>query len=244
MKTVLLYSGGMDSWLISKIVNPDIKLFFDLNTASSNAEKQRLSSDVVIDKTLRGLGDLERSDGSFILPLRNLYFITRAAEYGDRIILGTNQTDAHNDKTYEFAQKLEDVLNYYYGPSIDGLSEIKDIVVDFSFKKYSRKDLCRLYLESGGTVEQAINDSFSCYTPVEDGEKLLECHNCKACFNKMMGFYVNGVDFPEGYLKGFSKYLRSLVESYDDKPHRYYTKEILLEALKKSEKDESTSFTR
>ena len=49
-KTVLLYSGGMDSWLISKICKPDIKLFFDLGTASSNAELERIQETLLLFK--------------------------------------------------------------------------------------------------------------------------------------------------------------------------------------------------
>lgn len=215
-KTVLLYSGGMDSWLISKICKPDIKLFFDLGTASSNAELERIQEnkdDVVIDRTMSGLGTLERN-GDFIVPLRNMFLIARAAEYGEHIILGTNKTDAHNDKLQPFADKMQDILNYYYGPSIDGLCEIKDIEVDFSYKAYNRADLCRMYMENGGSVEEALEKSFSCYTPKREGNKLVECHNCRPCFRKMMGFFVNGAKFPKGYLASFKPYIDTYMEEF------------------------------
>ena len=31
MKKVLLYSGGLDSWLIDKLWNPDFKLYIDID---------------------------------------------------------------------------------------------------------------------------------------------------------------------------------------------------------------------
>ena len=34
-KKVLLYSGGMDSWLIDKLWKPDIRLYVDMNTRYS-----------------------------------------------------------------------------------------------------------------------------------------------------------------------------------------------------------------
>lgn len=245
MKKVLLYSGGTDSWLISKIEKPDVKLFFDIGTKSSEGEIKRLDKDVVIDRTLRGLGSLEKADGSFILPLRNLYFIARAAEYGDHIILGTNKTDAHNDKTQEFAEKTQDLLNYYYGPSKDGLSEIKDIVIDFGYKKYNKAELVKLYLDNGGSVEDYINKSFSCYTPiVKEGSDLVddpiytECHNCKPCFNKMMSLFVNGCTMPSGYLASFIPYLENKLKEIDGgKPHRYYSREQIAAALEAAKKD-------
>ena len=112
-KKVLLYSGGMDSWLIDKIWKPDIKLFIDINTNSSNAELEHLPNDVVVTH-LRDLGKLERKS-DFILPLRNAYLILMATNYGDDICLGANATDATLDKTYEFANKFTDRLNYMYG---------------------------------------------------------------------------------------------------------------------------------
>lgn len=238
-KTVLLYSGGVDSWLIDKISKPDIKLFFDIGTDSCKGEIKRLSSDVIIDKTLSGLGNLENGD-NFIVPLRNLFFIARAAEYGDHIILGTNKTDIHNDKMPEFADKVQDVLNFYYGPSLDGFCEDRNITVDFSYKQYDRKQLCELYLNNGGSVEDAINDSFSCYTPIITETEVKECYNCRPCFRKMMGFYVNGVKFPKGYLHKFTNYVRNKLNEYNETniwKDRYYTYEQYIKLLADCEAD-------
>lgn len=38
MKKVLLYSGGMDSYLISKLWKPDVKLYVDLNSKYAKQE--------------------------------------------------------------------------------------------------------------------------------------------------------------------------------------------------------------
>lgn len=239
-KKVLLYSGGMDSWLIDKISKPDVKLYFDIGTPSCKGEIKRLSPDVIVDKTLAGLGTLENS-GNFIVPLRNLYFIARATSYGDHIILGTNKTDIHNDKLQPFADKLQDVLNFYYGPSLDGFSERKDIVVDFSYKEYTRADLCKMYMDQGGSVEEAITESFSCYTPVEheDGT-ITECHNCRPCFRKMMGFFVNDAKFPKGYLHSFLPYVEGKMAEWEAAGKwgdRYYTKEQYEKLIKACKED-------
>lgn len=238
-KKVLLYSGGVDSWLIAQIEKPDVKLFFDIGTDSCKGEIKKLPSDVIIDNTLKGLGTLERK-GNFIVPLRNLYFIARATDYGEHIILGTNKTDIHNDKLQPFAEKTQDLLNFYYGPSLDGFSERKDIFVDFGYKKYNRAELCKLYLDQGGSVEKAIKESFSCYTPVIEGDKVTECHNCRPCFRKMMGFFVNNVDFPKGYLHSFLPYVKGKLEEYKQTGKwidRYYTEEQYIKLLKACEED-------
>ena len=76
---VLLYSGGMDSWLIDKIWKPDVKLYVDMNTKYSQEEIKRLPSDVIIDKL--DLSKWEREDK--IIPLRNMYLIGIASNYGN-----------------------------------------------------------------------------------------------------------------------------------------------------------------
>ena len=48
MKKVLLYSGGMDSWLINKLEKPDVKLFVDLGTKSTQGEIKKLDKDVIV----------------------------------------------------------------------------------------------------------------------------------------------------------------------------------------------------
>ena len=74
MKKVLLYSGGMDSWLISHIWKPDMKVYVNMHTRYSEEEIKRikeLNEDVtIIDFPL---GQWEREDA--IIPLRNLYLV-------------------------------------------------------------------------------------------------------------------------------------------------------------------------
>lgn len=47
---VLLYSGGMDSWLIKRLWKPDECVYVDMHTEYSEDEKKRLDADIrVID---------------------------------------------------------------------------------------------------------------------------------------------------------------------------------------------------
>ena len=111
---VLLYSGGMDSWLISQLWNPDIKLYIDTGTAYAEEEKRRLPSDVIVEHL-----DLHRFErGDKIIPLRNLYFVMLASNYGDEIMLGATYGDRVLDKSPGFAKKASDMLTTYPGPSI------------------------------------------------------------------------------------------------------------------------------
>lgn len=219
MKKVLLYSGGMDSWLIDKIAKPDLKLFVDIGTPSAKAEVKHLPSDVMV-VPLEDLGKLERKETDFILPLRNLYLIAMATNYGEHIILGANATDITLDKTPEFASKLEDLLNYMYLPQ--KWTTGKKIKVDVSYREYTKPALLKKYLEMGGSWEDAYNKSFSCYTPISSKE----CHNCRPCFLKLMAFIDNGINPGKDILRSYLPYINSKLEEYKyEWKDRLYTKE-------------------
>ena len=132
-KKVLLYSGGMDSWLIDKIWKPDIKLYLDMNTAYSQDEIKRLPSDVIVNKL--DLSMWEREDK--IIPLRNMYMIGIATNYGDEICLGATAGDRVLDKSLEFAELYKPLLDYLYQKQHWTEQRVIDINLDFKKQRLS-----------------------------------------------------------------------------------------------------------
>ena len=190
MKKVLLYSGGMDSWLISKIWDPDVLLYVDMCTKYSKAEIARLPKDVIIEKL--DLSKWERPDA--IIPLRNLYLIMVATNYGDEICLGATAGDRVLDKSFEFAEKASDLLSFLY--SKQHWTEERNIKINLDFKNLTKKELLIKYLNQGGSLAEAANSSFSCYEPTLDGfGRWSECWQCKPCFRKYVSFKILGYDF-------------------------------------------------
>ena len=190
MKKVLLYSGGMDSWLISKLWDPDVLLYVDMCTKYSKAEIARLPKNVIIEKL--DLSKWERPDA--IIPLRNLYLIMVATNYGDEICLGATAGDRVLDKSFEFAEKASDLLSFLY--SKQHWTEERNIKVNLDFKNLTKKELLIKYLNQGGSLAEAANSSFSCYEPTLDGSgRWSECWQCKPCFRKYVSFKILGHDF-------------------------------------------------
>lgn len=190
MKKVLLYSGGMDSWLISKIWDPDVLLYVDMCTKYSKAEIARLPKNVIIEKL--DLSKWERPDA--IIPLRNLYLIMVATNYGDEICLGATAGDRVLDKSFEFAEKASDLLSFLY--SKQHWTEERNIKINLDFKNLTKKELLIKYLNQGGSLAEAANSSFSCYEPTLDGSgRWSECWQCKPCFRKYVSFKILGYDF-------------------------------------------------
>lgn len=223
-KKVLLYSGGVDSWLIDKLWKPDVKLYVDIGTNTSKGEIERLPKDVVVAK-LRDLHLLERKE-DFILPLRNLYLIAMATNYGDEICLGANATDATLDKTDEFAEKMTDLLTYMYQPQKWTPGRKIDVVVPF--RKYTKGQLLKEYINQGGDIRKAYEETWTCFTPNGD----TECHSCRACFLKFMAFVENDFKFTQMELDSYREYL---IQKVNDKNYkdRLYTREQVIEAMNK-----------
>lgn len=184
MTKVLLYSGGMDSWIIDKLYKPDIKLFIDLKTPGSFEEKKRLPKDVVIKEF--DLSSYEEKYGYHLLPLRNLILIELASYYGDEVCIGSVGGSVHFDNSEKFRSETEKLLNYLYKENG------KKINIVMPYINLNKEELVKLYKDKGGNLKEAYNKSFSCYEPIEGKE----CGKCLSCKQKIEAFKKNG------YVKG------------------------------------------
>ena len=195
---ILLYSGGMDSWLIDKLWKPDIKLYINIKGDYSKEEIRRLPSDVkVIDFSFLGEQELENK----FVPLRNLYFLMMASHYGDEVCLGATAGDWGNkDKTPEFLDETEKMLKYLWNDK----KVKKDIKVCKDFVYKSKAQLIKEYLSQGGTVEEIKESTFSCYTPTDGSE----CMNCYPCFRKFALLYSLGYKYDENIEQRMWKYIK------------------------------------
>ena len=179
-KSVLLYSGGMDSWLIDKLVKPDVKLFFDIGTDQNQQEKKRLDQDIIIKKI--ALDEYVQDDNLLTIPLRNLIFLSIAINYGDTIILGTTADDLHYDKKKEFISEVEKLFNSVLTKELVS----KKIKIEIPFQDKSKKEILAEYLTKGGDIEKAYKESFSCHYPKHNKE----CGKCTPCIKKIETFQL------------------------------------------------------
>jgi len=197
MTKVLLYSGGMDSWLIDKIWKPDIKLYIDIGGAYSWAERRRLPSDVVI-VDLPFLGTQEQGDA--FVPLRNLYFLMVASHYGDEICLGATAGDWGNvDKTPQFLEDAEKLISALW---MDKKVK-KEVRIEKSFVCRPKTDLLAEYLKEGN-INTVRESTFSCYTP----RGMSECFSCYPCFRKFAILYAYGCYYSLEERKRMWEYVR------------------------------------
>lgn len=190
MKKVLLYSGGMDSWLIDKLWKPDVKLYVDMDTKYSVQERNKLDYSVV--QLHFPLGQFERPDS--IIPLRNsilvhLAVLSQSNNDEDLIIgLGSMDGDRSLDQNPKFAKLVEKLVSHLYEPQ--SWTQGKKIKVVLPFKGYTKKELLLKYVEQGGSPVKAFEESLSCYRP--QGELEEPCWTCKPCVRKWFAFEAAG----------------------------------------------------
>lgn len=198
---VLLYSGGMDSWLIRKLWKPDLCLYVDMKTEYSEIEKSRLPEDVKVVELALQQFSLPNS----IIPLRNLYLFMTACnvtEFEDaQICLGALNGDRINDKTKKFVDLLNPLLQYLYEPQQSQPG--KNVEVVLPYKDMSKRELLNEYVSQGGILREVWENSFSCYHPVNNRP----CLNCKACFRKAIPFIVAGMEFKTEEKEAIKKFL-------------------------------------
>lgn len=206
MKKVLLYSGGMDSWLMSKLWKPDIKLYVDMKTRYSENELARIRKEPDVQVVEFPLGRWEREDA--IIPLRNLYLAMVACNVTGsedvEILIGATAGDRVLDKSPEFVNKATDLLSYLYTPQ-HWIPEGKKVRVCIDYKQYTKTDLLKMFKEQGGDLEEAFTRSFSCYDPV-DGH---ECWHCKPCFRKFTAFSEAGYEFSDDVARTVCSYIKT-----------------------------------
>ena len=200
MKKVLLYSGGTDSWLIDKIWKPDVRVYVNINGFYSKDELAKLPKDVIV-VDFPFLGTTEELDTNYV-PLRNAYFLMMASAYGDEICYGATASDrGSKDKRVEFVQKVQDLMDY----CLVGNSFAKDrkahICTDFV--NMNKFEIIQLYLDKGGTIEEFVKGSFSCY----HSHNGVECMHCKQCYKKFLEANYFGYRYTPEQEEDMIKYL-------------------------------------
>lgn len=172
MKKVLLYSGGMDSYIINYLWKPDVKLYIDYGIEQNKEELKRLPDDVIIKRV--DLSEYIENDGKNTIPLRNLLFANIAINYGDIIAIGGVKDDLHYDKSKRFAKKTTKLFNFVLSKE-DSKRKVEVIV---PYKDYTKEHLLQLYIAKGGDLEKLKKESWSCHYP-QNGEVCGKCSPCK-----------------------------------------------------------------
>jgi len=192
-KSVLLFSGGMDSLIMNYLLKPDVLLVIPHGNKYEKQEMECIKrlinkkiidkKKVVFDKSLQ-LGQFERDDA--IIPNRNLYFITLATHYGETIYLGSVYGDRSLDKSKVFFKKCENMFNFLYMEQ--HWCKGRTFSISAPFKNLTKTELIDEYIYNGGSRD-ALLESYSCYAGNNK-----PCGVCKPCFRKWVSLKNNNIN--------------------------------------------------
>lgn len=184
---VLLFSGGLDSYLVHRLWQPEHLLFI---ACGHRYEKREIQAICDLGDDVRSrlhynyslnLGGWEREDA--IIPLRNLLFAAVASRYADTVWMGGLAGEVNWDKTPEFYWTASAALSHCYRPSY--WCEGRVVHVTSPAAHLTKAELLKLALEKGVTREEVAN-TVSCY------EKEGFCGECSSCFKRAVATKLNG----------------------------------------------------
>jgi len=191
---VLLFSGGLDSFITAKLLDPDVLLYCDTKSRYSEKEIANLKrlnvpqDKIIIDTRL----NLETSElENHIVPLRNLFFAMLGFSYGNEIMLASTKGDTTKDKDYYFATLTDSLMNHLITEEKDDKTfpwKAKGLEprLILPVREWTKTELVEKYLKAGYSKED-LWQSISCYG------KERECGDCKSCFRKSVAFINNDI---------------------------------------------------
>lgn len=180
---ILLFSGGLDSYIAWHYYDRPQTLYFNLGTPYSVKELEvvrRLIPDTFIEHSIK-LGDRQEGENAYI-PYRNLHLALLANHYSDTIVIAGLKDDKVNDKNKEIFVDWSMMMTFMMGRPIEVISPFWDM---------TKEQVVKWFLDNGGTIKELLS-TISCYS----GSYEKECNACPACFRKWCALSANNIDVP------------------------------------------------
>lgn len=203
-KIVILYSGGLDSFIMHKLAtsqDADVKCIYYAHGCAAEEQELTTIPNFVEVRKIDWLNDnitaKEKTGdfaGAIYIPGRNLVFSALAAsqELPDEVWMGTQIDEideSATDKSMIFKKKTSELLSYVLSPFIpNGVN----VVFPFVDRRWNKVQSVKWALENGVSKEELIS-TVSCWNPSEEG---LPCGECRQCFKRYFVFGLNGFSEP------------------------------------------------
>jgi 7-cyano-7-deazaguanine synthase in queuosine biosynthesis len=182
---VILFSGGIDSYVGYWYLNEPQPIYFNLKSKYSDKEisnfsNLNLNKNIIIDNDLNYLGQFEQDLNAHI-PFRNLYMaMTASAKYSDTIYICGLKDDNVSDKNEKVFKEWSEHLSKLENRNIQILSPFWNMTKSDVVKWYSKHYDSNLLL-----------NTISCYN---DNDK--SCYNCQSCFRRNCCLFEIGIKLP------------------------------------------------
>jgi len=224
-KNILLFSGGLDSFIAWHYLNYPPVLF--MNAGQSYAKKELETVEYFAQKYKKMKLEINNSldlsqweEKNYYIPYRNVLFSMIGSLYASKIYLVGIKGDSVDDNN-PIATKLmsEFFINFNYN---------KNIIVTSPFYQKSKSQIVRWYLKQKLPIQELLKTR-SCYNKDSQGQ----CGKCGSCFRRWVALENNNIkekyDSPPWEWVEVKNYIRKMRAGLYDKER---TEETLY-ALKK-----------
>ena len=196
---ILLFSGGLDSWIAYHYLDKPKTLYCDLGHRYAAHELEmveRLIPNTIIDIRLN-LADWEEKDAN--IPLRNAFLIMIASKYDRDVVLVVQRGEMNiPDRSVHFFNQFGEWLSFLWQDKS---------TISTPFFHMTKTQMVEWYLSKGLPKDELLSTR-SCYSPGD-----LPCGACAACFRRWVAFTNN--DLSEEYANPIIEY--SEIPNYIEK---------------------------
>ena len=198
---ILLFSGGLDSFIAYHYLGKPATVYFDLNTPYTTKEikvVQKLIPNTVVEKVI-DFSTRQIGKNAYV-PYRNLHLALLANKYSNLIVMAGLADDKVNDKN----EKVFRQFSYLMSDMME-----KTITVMSPFWKMTKEQVVGWYLNIYQGDPKDLLNTISCYSPT----KKTYCGSCPACFRRWCALRANGIDvLPFHNLELLQEYLQKAKE--------------------------------
>ena len=186
MNEILLFSGGLDSYIAWHKLGKPKTLYINLGTKYSAIEQ------LVVENLIPGtiiehfplLGTREYGPNAYI-PFRNVHLAFLAYRFGHIIHIAGLKDDMVNDKNPTAFKKMSTFMSFMMNDTIN---------VSSPFWEMTKEQVVRWYLDNVDSSGQTLlHGTHSCYTP----KGTEPCWACPACLRKWIALAANNIRMPE-----------------------------------------------
>lgn len=190
-KSVVLFSGGVDSFCLAEAIKPDALVYFDLGLPENQRELEHMSQlkiakNLIVDDSFK-IGKYKLANE--VLPFRNAFLIMGAFYHGTKIYLGATSSSTNRDKNETFAGMLLDLSKYISHEPHKNPEHLReeDMEIILPFKTKTKTQFVNEFIDNGGDTNELLKTR-SCYDSQEK-----ECGKCQSCIRKFMSFTNNNL---------------------------------------------------
>jgi len=223
-KKVILFSGGLDSFIGWHYLGKPRAVYVDLNSRYSHKERTTVeklaklcSMELIIDKTL-DIRPWEEPNAN--IQMRNMFLLMIGTYYGNEVYLIVQQGEMSiPDRTKQFFLNAQQLVNYLWE------DKKRPIKFDSPFWYMTKADMVKWYLDQGLDPEN-LKRTVSCYS--SEGK---QCGQCSSCFRRWIAFEYNNIheeyDNDITKYKKIPEYVKNMKAGKYDMKRTSQTKEVL-----------------